>query len=387
MPRRPRLSFHGSRRLSSTTRRRFLYGSAATVASLALANCRQNITNVQSEAPPSATPTGTGNGNDGKLYVYTWANYTDQALMDQFTEATGIEVVVNTYESNEAMLAKLQAGGGSNYSIVYPSDYMVIKMRNLELLTALDQDRLAGTNALLAKWQDPVYDRGNRYSVPFCWGTTGLLFNREALPTVPQDWEYLWQQQDVLSRRLTLLEDVRETLGAVLKSLGYSYNSTDSAELEAAFNRLMELKPHIASFKTSGFETELLGGDLLMVMSYSSDAIAATLEDERFEYIVPASGSSVWTDTMAIPTTAPNVDAAYEWINFILQPQVCKDAVERLFFATANQSAYDQLSPELKNNQDLFPPAEVVDKCEGIAPLPNEVLETYDRYWTEITSA
>jgi len=387
MPRRPRPFCHGYGRFSRTTRRRFLSGSAATVASLALANCRQNIADVQSGETAADTPAGTGNGNDGKLYVYTWANYTDQALMDQFTEATGIEVVVDTYDSNEAMLAKLQAGGGSNYSVIYPSDYMVIEMRDLGLLTPLDSGRLKGTEALLAKWQDPVYDPGNRYSVPFCWGTTGLLFNREALPEVPADWEYLWQYQDVLSRRITLLEDVRETLGAVLKSLGYSYNSTDPAELEAAFNRLMELKPHIAAFKTSGYETELLGGDLLMVMSYSSDAIAATLEDERFEYTVPASGSSVWTDTMAIPTTAPNVDAAYAWINFILRPQVCKDAVERLFFATANQTAYDQLSPELKNNQDLFPAAEVVDKCEGIAPLPDDVLETYDRYWTEITSA
>ncbi|MBD0336852.1 MAG: extracellular solute-binding protein, partial [Cyanobacteria bacterium Co-bin13] len=149
---------------------------------------------------------------------------------------------------------------------------------------------------------------------------------------------------------------------------------------------LLEIKPHLAAFRSFGFEEQLLGGDLSVVMSYSVDAIAATLEDERMEYIVPASGSSVWTDAMVIPTDAPNVDAAYAWINFILQPEISKDAVERLSFATPNGAAFDLLPAELKSNQDLFPTEETLAKCEGIAPL-GDAADLYDRYWTEVTSS
>ncbi|HEY9737616.1 MAG TPA: spermidine/putrescine ABC transporter substrate-binding protein, partial [Trichocoleus sp.] len=277
-------------------------------------------------------------------------------------------------------------GGGDTYSILYPSDYMVAQMLEMGMLTELDKSRIKGTENLLDKWANPVYDPGNTHSIPYSWGTTGLLYNRELVSGTPEDWSYLWDNKEDLSRRITLLDDVRETMGAVLKSLGYSYNATDPQQLEEAFARLNELKPHLASFKSFGFEEQLLGGDLAMVMSYSVDAIAATLEDERMEYVVPASGSSVWTDTMVIPTSAPNVEAAYAWINFMLQPEVSKDAVERLSFATPNGAAFDLISDELKNNKDLFPSEDVLANCEGIAPI-GDVITLYDRYWTEITSA
>lgn len=366
MPRKRPLVSASPRCFSHPTRRRFLQGSAAVMAGIALSNCRQS-------------PTDT-------LHIYTWANYTDDELIAQFTEKTGIPVVIDIYDSNEIMLAKLQAGGGDVYSLIYPSDYMVAEMLDLDLLMPLDLSRVQGMDNLFNKWQDPSYDPGNAHSIPFCWGTSGLLFNRELVSGDLEDWGYLWNNKEELARRITMLDDVRETMGAVLKSLGYSYNTTNPEEIEAAYNKLVELKPYLASFKTTGFEEELLGGDLTVSMSYSSDAIATTLEDDRMEYIVPASGTSLWTDTMAIPKTAPAVDAAYAWINFLLDPEVSKRTVERLYFATANQTAYDMLSDEVKSNTDLFPPAEVIDKCEGIAPVNDATDELYDRYWTEITS-
>lgn len=383
MPR--RRSFLSSRAsLVSPTRRRFLQGSAAALAGVALSNCRQNLAEVQTDTS-GANAAGSGS-TGGKLHVYTWADYTDDTLAAAFTEKTGIDVVIDIYDSNETMLAKLQAGGGDAYSVLYPSDYMVAQMIEMKLLTAMDLARVEGMDNLLEQWRDPVYDPGNAHSIPYSWGTTGLLYNRELVSGSPEDWDYLWDNKDDLSRRITLLDDVRETMGAVLRSLGYSYNSTDPKQLEEAYKRLMELKPHLAAFKSFGFEEQLLGGDLSVVMSYSVDAISATLEDDRMEYVVPSSGSSVWTDTMVIPTGAPNVDAAYQWINFMLQPEVSKDAVERLSFATPNAAAFDLLSDELKNNKDLFPPESVLAKCEGIAPV-GSAAELYDRYWTEITSS
>ncbi|MGB5975160.1 MAG: spermidine/putrescine ABC transporter substrate-binding protein, partial [Nodosilinea sp.] len=271
--------------------------------------------------------------------------------------------------------------------LIYPSDYMVSEMIDLGLLAELDQSRITGLDNLKTKWKDPAYDPNNTHSVPFCWGTTGLLFNREAAPGEPADWDYLWDNQTALSRRITMLDDMRETLGATLKSLGYSYNSNDPEEIEAAYNRLLELRPDIAAFKTTGFENELLGGDLSVSMAYSSDAIALTLEDERMEYIIPSSGASLWTDTLAIPAAAPNVDAAYQWINFMLDPEVAGAAVERLFFATANQAAFDLLPDDIQTNEDLYPAESVLAKSEGIVAVDTASTDLFDQFWTEVTSA
>lgn len=364
-------------RLGGLTRRRFLQSSAAAVAGVSMANCRQNITGPQ---------TG-GSGDASTLHIYTWANYTDDDLIAAFTERTGIKVIVDIFDSNEIMLTKMQAGGGSAYSIIYPSDYMVSEMVAEGMLTALDPSQLQGMENLKAKWANPAYDPNNAHSVPFCWGTTGLLYNRDVTPSSPTDWNFLWDNQEALSNRITMLDDMRETLGVALKTLGYSYNTNDPAQIEAAYAKLRELQPHIAAFKTNGFENEILTGDLSVSMAYSSDAIALMEESDRLDYVIPTSGTSLWTDTMAIPNTAPNVDAAYQWISFLLEPEVAKTAVERLLFATANQAAFDLLPDDLRNNASLYPPDEVLAQSEGIQPIDTASNDLFDRFWTEITSA
>ncbi|RZM79250.1 ABC transporter substrate-binding protein [Leptolyngbya iicbica] len=390
MPRKRSLYLPSSSRRLGATRRRFLQGSAAAIAGVTLANCRQNIADQATpEADPAATtPEGGGasGGDSGVLHVYTWADYTNDEMVNAFTEQTGIEVIVDIYDSNETMLAKMQAGGGDAYSIIYPSDYMVQQMIELNMLTKLEKERISGIENIFDKWQDPVYDPGNSFSVPFAWGTTGLLYNTDIITDTPTDWDYLWENSSALSKRMTLLDDVRETMGMVLKSLGYSYNSTDPAEIEEAYERLIEIKPDLASFMSFGFEDGLLSGDLAVVMAYSVDALSSIAEDETLNYIIPESGSSVWTDTLVIPTTAPNVDAAYEWINFNLQPEIAQLNTETLFNATPNQVAFENLSDEFKNDEKLFPPEDLLAKCEGIAPV-GDASSIYDEFWTRATSA
>ncbi|MGF1461503.1 MAG: PotD/PotF family extracellular solute-binding protein [Leptolyngbyaceae cyanobacterium] len=372
------------------TRRRFLQGSAAAIAGVTLANCRQNIAQQSGSETDANAETSSNEGGSssasGPLHVYTWADYTSDEIVSAFIEKTGIEVIVDIYDSNETMLAKMQAGGGDAYSILYPSDYMVQEMIGLNMLTKMDKDRISGIENIFDKWQDPVYDSGNTHSVPFAWGTTGLLYNAQTTSPAPQDWDYLWDNSSSLARRMTLLDDVRETMGMVLKSLGYSYNSTDPDEIEEAYNKLVELKPALASFMSFGFEDGLLSGDLAVVMAYSVDALSSIAEDDSLDYIIPESGSSVWTDTMVIPTTAPNVDAAYEWINFNLNPEIAQLNTETLFNATPNKVAYENLSDELKSDTKLFPPQDLLDKCEGIAPV-GDASAIYDEYWTRVTSA
>ena len=358
------------------SRRRFLQLSTATASAVALANCQRS----------SSNSTGIGSSTE-PLHIYTWADYADTEVFDRFTQTTGIPLEVQTYDSNEMMLAKMQAGGGQQFSILYPSDYMVQQMVELGLLAQIDQARLTGLDDLRDPWQSPTYDPNNTHSIPLSWGTTGLIYDTTRLITPPTDWTYLWEQQDVLTGRMTLLDDLRETLGATLASLGFSYNATDPQEIEAAFERLRELKPAIAQFSSFGWEDQLIAGDFDLCMTYSHLGNALPAEHPNLRYVIPASGSSLWTDTMVIPQGAPNPEAAYAWLNFMLEPENAAFAVERLRFATPSQSAFERLPMELQESETLFPPESVLANCEGIAPLDAATADLFDRYWTELTSA
>ncbi len=372
---------------ATPTRRQFLQQSAAALSGLALSSCGWTLGGQPSpELDEDASNVALDSTAANELFIYTWADYTDADLLESFTEQTGIRVIVDIYDSNEAMLAKMQAGGGSSYSIIYPSDYMVGRMVQLQLLRPMERSQIQGLDNLFEKFQNPEYDPGNRYSVPFTWGTTGLIYNSARLSTPPDDWDYLWTHQNDLSRRLTLMNDVREVMGAGLRSLGYSYNATDRAQIRAAYEHLVNLKPAIANFTTDGWRDLILAGDLKVAMGYSFDALSVSDENPDLEYVVPMSGSSLWTDTMVIPRTAPNVQGAYAWINFMFQPQVAADLIERLYFATPNRAAYNLLSQELRENPTLFPSESVLERCEGILPLTREDERKFARYWIRLRS-
>ncbi|MDY7012890.1 MAG: spermidine/putrescine ABC transporter substrate-binding protein [Cyanobacteriota bacterium] len=364
--------------LSSLNRRQFLKGSSAALSLASLSGCGWTLASVNAE--PSTR------GSKDELYIYTWAGYTDDDLLDRFREQTGIRAIADVFDSNEAMLARIQASGGGAYSIIYPSDYMVQKMVELGLLLELDRSRLLGLERLFSRFQSPNYDPDNRYSIPLSWGTTGLIYNRAKLKNVPEDWDFLWEHRDELSKRMTLVNDVRETLGAALRSLGYSYNSTDAEEIRQAYEKLRLLKPAIASFTSDAWRNPMLTGDLSIAMCYSSDANELIPENEDLLYVLPLSGSSLFTDTLVIPRTAPNVEGAYAWLNFMLQPEIAAQICERLSFATPNQEAFALLAPEVQNNICLFPPEPAIGRCESIAPVGDKMSEVYDRYWTLLTS-
>lgn len=360
------------------TRRQFLQVAASTFSGVALSSCGWIL--------GANRPQAINKKASDQLYIYTQYGYTDEDLLNRFTKETGIKVVADVFDANEAMLARLQAGGGEAYSVIYPSEYMVQKMVELEMLMPFDSSKITGKERLFSRFLDPEYDRGNQHSLPVSWGTTGLIYNSKILKEIPQDWSYLWKYQQKLSKRMTLLNDIREVMGATLRMLGYSYNSTDPQQIKEAYEKLKILKPDIASFTTDTWRDQVLSGDLLIAMCYSSDANEVMKENADLQYVLPKSGSSLWIDTIAIPKTAPNPEAAYAWLNFMLQPDVAGQICNRLSFATANKAAFKQLSPELQNNQSLFPSESLLELCEGLSPVGN-FSSVYDRYWTQLTSA
>ena len=362
-----------------STRRQFLQVAAsATLSGIMLSGCGWTLANERPAASIQAA--------SDVLYIYTWAGYTDQDLLDRFTEETGIKAVADVFDSNEAMLARLQAGGGGAYSIIYPSDYMVEKMVDLELLRELDFSRIIGLERIFPRFLNLQYDPTNLHSVPLSWGTTGLIYNKKKLLVSPNDWNYLWEHRQELSKRMTLLNDLREVMGATLRMLGYSYNSTNPQEIQQAYDKLMELKSNIASFTSDAWRSQILTGDLLIAMCYSDGATEVMQENPDLEYVLPQSGSSLWMDNLVIPKTAPNPEGAYAWINFMLQPDIAAQICQRLSFATPNKEAFKNLPPSVQDNQSLFPPNPAISHCESIAPV-EEVSEVYDRYWTKLTSS
>ncbi|RUR84044.1 PotD/PotF family extracellular solute-binding protein [Chlorogloeopsis fritschii PCC 9212] len=360
-----------------TKRRQFLQGVAA-LSGLSLTGCGWRLADVRASS--------TNRGSRDQLDIYTWTQYTNQELLKTFTTQTGIKIIADFYDSNEVMLAKLQAGGGGSYSLVYPSDYMVQKMVEKGLLAQINHQLLTGLDNLFPQFQNPTYDANNSYSIPFTWGTTGLIYNSEIITTPPQDWDYLWQNKELLNKRVTLLNDVREVMGAVLRMLGYSYNSKNENEIKQAYEKLKELKPIISAFDTDAWRNKIVAGDLSLAMCYSLDGVKISQENPKLKYVLPKSGSSLWTDTVAILKTAPNPDGAYAWLNFMLQPEVAAKTSQILTVATPNRAAFELLPPEIQTNTDIFPSEDLLEKCERITPL-GQIEEVYDRYWTELTSS
>lgn len=373
--------------VTKSTRRRFLKFSATALSTIALSNCARSLQGGGTSTSAEPTQSASNSPADPKtLYLYTWGDYSNEDFFKRFTEKTGIQVVADVYDSNEVMLAKIQAGGGAQYSIIYPSDYMVRQMIEMNLLTKLDQSKIQGVNGLMDRWQSPTYDPGNAHSIPYCWGTTGIIYNRELVKTPPQDWNFFWDNREALAGKFTLVDDVRETMGATLKSLGYSYNATDPQQIEAAYKKLLELKPSIAAFRTFGWEDQLISGDLAACMTYSTLGNLLPKDNPQLNYVIPQSGTSVWTDTVAVPASAPNLEAAYAWINYVLDPENALYGVEKMNVITPNKIAYDKLPMQVKNDEKRYPTPQLLSTSEGIAPV-GKALDLYDKYWTDLKSA
>lgn len=324
------------------------------------------------------------------LYLYGWSTYiNNQEVLDGFTKETGIKVVGDAYDSNEVMLAKLEASGGkSGYSIIYPSDYMVTQMRDLKLLAPLNKKLLPNISNIANNYLDLPHDRGAVFSIPVSLGTTGLAYNVKAVNSIigeePTDWSYLWEHKSKL--RITLVNDPREVMGMALHTMGHSYNTKDVAQIEQAFHKLRELMPAIANFTTDAWRDPLSSGDLMMCMAFSGDAISLARQDPNIKYILPNSGTSIWTDTMAIPRGASNIEGAHAWINYVMKPEIAAKISDSNSFGTTNKLAKSMIPDDLKAIKALEPSEGFIKLSDRITKLDPEVLQIYEGFWTRLTT-
>ncbi|HEY9783839.1 MAG TPA: spermidine/putrescine ABC transporter substrate-binding protein [Candidatus Obscuribacterales bacterium] len=333
-----------------------------------------------------------------QLNVYSWADYLHPDVIPEFEKETGIRVVYDTFASNEALLAKLQAGA-SDYDIVVPTGYMLRQLVKMKLLSGIDHERLRNIGNIMEHFRNPAYDRGLSYSVPYTWGTTGIAYNAQAIEGVlvrqafeeqilyvsgartPADWDVFWDRR--LKQRITLLDDARETIGLALKRRGYSYNTRDEAAIRAAIVDLTEQKPLTMCYTSDQVITQLASGDSWLSLVYSGDAYQARKENEYLKYVIPLSGTSIWTDNLCIPKLAPHPENAYKWIDFILRPEIGASIANFTRYATPNQKAVPLVSEELRQDRNLYLSEQVMMRCEEIGDV-GPAIRLYDQMWTEL---
>ena len=288
-----------------------------------------------------------------QLFLFNWGNYIDPELIKEFEAETGIQVVYETFDSNDAMEAKLKQGG-TRYDLVFPSESSITKLVNQNLLQKLDHSKIKGLENISSFLLNSPVDQGNQYTIPYFWGTVGIMVNTKYIdPESIQTWGDLWKGE--FKNKLLVLDGNREALGMALQSLGYSLNSKNETELKAAEEKLKELKSNVRAVLNEEIKTMMKLEEAPIGMGYSGDAAAVAEENPNVQYILPKDGSAVWTDNFAIAHTAVNIDGAYAFINFMLRPENAARNAEYVGYSTPNEKAKELMDPEVTSDETYYP--------------------------------
>ena len=318
----------------------------------------------------------------GELNIYIWSNYLPDSVIAEFEQRFDAKLNVELYDSNEALLAKLQSGSAS-YDIVVPSDYMVTVLREQGLLSELNRDLISNISNLDPRFAGLAYDPNNEHSVAYMWGTTGIAYRKDKVSGVIDSWAALWDSR--YRDRLSMLDDVRETLGAALKLSGKSLNSIDQAELADAARLLSEQKPLVKSYDSGGFDQLLLSGDVWIAQSYSGQIAKAMAENPTIGYVIPREGCTIFVDNLCVPRSSLRKELAHEFINFTLEARTAAAIANGTGYSSPNLSARPLIRPDLLTNEAAYPSPAALDRCEFIREL-GPAISLYDRLWTEIKS-
>jgi spermidine/putrescine-binding protein len=316
-----------------------------------------------------------------KLNVYIWSEYLPKDVIEEFTKRTGITLRYDLYDSNEPVLEKLQSGV-ADYDIVVPSDYMVRILIYLKLVRPLDRARLKNFGNLDPRFLDKEFDPKNAYSVPYVWGTTGFGYAKAGTKGPLDTWAPLFDPAN--KGRILMLDDMRECFAVALKSLGHSLNSTDPAVLKQAADLLKKQKPLVKTYNSSDYENILASGDVAYAHGYNGQlAKLVAREPQKFGYVLPREGATIWMDSVCIPARARNVDSVYAFLDFILEPEINARIVNGISYASANAPARQFIRPEILNDPAIYPSDAAIANCEFLEDI-GDATEILDEYWTEI---
>lgn len=321
-------------------------------------------------------------GSSDTLTVFNWGEYIDPSLIKQFEKETGIKVIYETFDSNEAMLTKIQQGG-SAYDVVAPSEYMVEMMAEEDLLIPLDHTKLPNLKNIDPYFLDLSFDPGNKYSIPYFWGTVGIVYN----PNLIEDhltfdsWEDLWDPS--LKEKVFLVDGSREVIGMSLNSLGESLNAKDEALLQQATEKLYDLSPNVKAIIGDEITPLMINNEAAVALTWSGQAADMMWENEELDFSVPQEGSNLWFDNFAIPKTSKNVDGAHAFINFMLDAKVGAQNTDYVGYSSPNKAAWEHLDPEVVQDERFYPDENIRKNLEVYGNLGLEWLGKFNEYFLQ----
>jgi spermidine/putrescine transport system substrate-binding protein len=318
---------------------------------------------------------------DKILYIYNWSEYMPKDVLKNFTKETGIKVKYSTYDSNEAMYAKIKTVGSSSYDIIVPSTYFVGKMSKENLLEKLDKTKIPNYSNLDKKLLNKDFDKNNDFSIPYLWGSSGITYNLGLIKNSVDSWANLWDSE--YKNSILLNDDLREVFGIALRTLGYSSNTQNPKEIEEAYNKLKELLPNVKMFYSESQKQVYLNEDVKLGMNFNGESYMASLENDKIKYVYPKEGALIWLDSLVIPKGAKNIENAYIFINYLLRAEVSKQISEEIGYASPNLKAVELLPDSIKNNRTIYPNDEDLKNSEFQNDI-GEALKVYEKFWEKL---
>ncbi|MBP3409746.1 MAG: spermidine/putrescine ABC transporter substrate-binding protein, partial [Clostridia bacterium] len=342
-------------------------------------------------AAPTAADSGetasteTAAKSDVELTVFNWYDYIDPSVIDMFEEETGITVKYANFTTNEEMFTKVEAGAGT-YDVLFPSEYMVERLIANDLLAELDLNSMPNFANVKEGLKNPSYDPGNKHSVPYMWGTLGILYNTEMVDGEITSWSALFDQKN--AGKVIMMNSMRDTIGLALKYLGYSMNTRDEAEINAAKDILVKQKQDKieSGYLLDETKDKMVGNEAAIAIIYSGDAQYAIEKNDKLKYVIPEEGSNIWTDSMCIPKSSQHVAEAQQFIDFMCRPDIAQMNFEYIYYCSPIQQVADGLSEEDAASATINPSEEVVARCEYFNDV-SDCMELYENAWMEVRLA
>lgn len=330
---------------------------------------------------------GTQSGENGVVIVYNWGEYVDPDTLVMFEEETGIKVIYDEFETNETMFPKIEAGA-AEYDVVCPSDYMIHKMIENDLLMELDYSKIPNAKANIGAqyWeQSKAFDKDNRYSVPYCWGTVGILYNKTMVNEPITSWEQLWDE--TYKDEILMQDSVRDAFMVAEKTLGYSMNTLNPEQLQQAKEALIAQKPLVQAYVIDQVRDKMIGGEAAIGVIYSGEAIYTQYENPDLEYVIPEEGTNVWIDSWVILKDAPNKENAEKFIDFMCRADIALKNFEYITYSTPNDTAKALIEDEeIRNSPIAFPDLTQYDNLESYIYLGEDGDTLYNELWKEVKS-
>ncbi len=330
-------------------------------------------------------------GQNITLNVYNWGEYISDGsdgtldVNREFTNLTGIKVNYTTYATNEELYAKLK-GGGSSYDVIIPSDYMISRMISEDMLEPLDYSNIPNMKNITDKFIDPEYDPEQKYSVPYTWGTVGIIYDNTVVEEENIDWDILWNED--YADRLLMFDNPRDAFAIAEILLGYSLNTEDPDELQKAAEKLTEQKKIVQAYVMDEIFDKMGAGEAIIAPYYAGDARTLMDEYEDLSFVIPESGTNLFVDAICIPKGAKNKLAAEMYINFMCEPDIAYSTTEYIGYSTPNSAAFDMLDEEERNDEVAYPNDEFLNsRTETFRNLSDEANRKMQELWTEMKSA